>query len=450
MRPRVRRALSVLAVLLLGVAGCGNSDDDTGANPGSNGNGGDGTLADRDTFEPISSVPGVTDEAITYAVIGVEANNPLGTCILDCYLAGVQAYFDYRNAEGGIFGRDLEIGPVLDDEVAQNQARSLEVVSSDDVFGVFDAPLVASGFADLDTAGIPTYSWGIHTESIGRPSIFPSVAPLCQECPVRVAVYAAHQVEADRVATLGYGASGQSRGCVGTANDTFETYGSDLGMEVAYTNDSLDFGLPNGVAPEVTAMDDADVEFVATCLDLNGMKTLAEEMERQGMGDVPLLHPNTYNQQFVSEAGDLFEGDFVTMGFLPFEAERNEALNAFLQAMEEAGEEPTELAMTGWINADAAFTSLLSAGPRFDRATVIDAMNALTDYDAGGLVVPIDWTRQRTPPGDGTNGTEHECGALVRIVDGRFQTVLPPETPWLCWGYEDPGWTEPTPTTFAD
>ena len=98
-------------------------------------------------------------------------------------------------------------------------------------------------------------------------------------------------------------------------------YSADTGVELAYTNDDLAYGLPNGIGPEVTAMKDAGVDFVSTCIDLNGMKTLAQELQRQGMDDVVLYHPNTYNQDFVAEAGDLFEGDIVSVGFRPFEAD---------------------------------------------------------------------------------------------------------------------------------
>ena len=63
------------------------------------------------------------------------------------------------------------------------------------------------------------------------------------------------------------------------------------GQEVGYINDEMAFGLPNGVGPEVTAMREAGVDFIYGCLDLNGMKTVAQELERQGMGDVHMLPP---------------------------------------------------------------------------------------------------------------------------------------------------------------
>jgi branched-chain amino acid transport system substrate-binding protein len=451
----VRGIVAVVVVLSLGATACGNSGDDDSSTPTepADGSGRSGPVseAERDTFEPISGVPGVTDDEIAFAVIGVKANNPLGTCILDCYLAGIEAYFDYRNAEGGIFGRELTVGSVLDDEVSQNQAKALEVISSDEAFGAFNAPLLASGFADLDGAGIPTYSWGIHgPDAADRQAIFPSIAPLCPDCVLRAIAYGAQHVEATRVASLGYGITANSKDCANASAGTIETYSDDVGAESAYVNDDLDYGLPNGIAPEVTAMKEAGVDFVVACIDLNGMKTLAAELERQGLGDVPMYHPNTYNQQFVREAGDLFEGDLVLAQFLPFEAERTESLDAFLSTIEENGEEPTEMAMVGWINADAAFTSLLAAGPEFDRESVIAAMNSITDYDAGGLINPIDWTRQHAISQGPTNGYAQECSVMLQVVDGAFEPLAPADEPWLCWDNDSADWSDPVPTSFAE
>jgi ABC-type branched-subunit amino acid transport system substrate-binding protein len=456
MSQRLRGFTTALALLSLGAAACGNSEDGGSSAPDTGAAGAGGATetdeADRDTFEEITGVPGVTDDAITFAVIGVKSNNALGTCVLDCYQEGIEAYFAHRNAEGGIYGRELRVGSVMDDEMAQNQARALDVISSDDAFAVFNAPLVASGFGDLDAAGVPTYSWGIHgTEAAGRETVFPSRAPQCGDCTFRAVPYTAQLVGATKVGALGYGISENSKDCANASAASTERYGADVGAEVGYVNDSLSYGLPNGIAPEVTAMKREGVDFIALCLDLNGAKTLAQELARQGMGDVPMYHPNTYDHQFVAEAGDLFEGDVVAVQFTPFEAERSGSLDAFLTWMEETGAEPTELAMVGWINADAAFTSLLAAGPQFDRESAIAAMNSITDYDAGGLLNPIDWTRQHNPPteDDRSNDYAQECLATVRVVDGAFDLAdAPPDKPWMCWSNDNRDWAEPVPTSF--
>ena len=51
------------------------------------------------------------------------------------------------------------------------------------------------------------------------------------------------------------------------------------------------------------------VEFVTSCLDMNGMKVLADELDKQGMGDVVMLHPNSYDADFVAANADILEGD---------------------------------------------------------------------------------------------------------------------------------------------
>jgi hypothetical protein len=447
----------VAASVLVLAAACGNSggDDassDSGESSGTEAPSGGGE-SNRDEFVEISGVPGVSDDEISFTVVGTKVGNPLGTCILDCYVEGLEAYFAFRNDQGGIYGRDLVIGDVLDDQLAQNQARALDVISGDSAFGSFQATLLAAGWGDLDAAGVPTWTWGIHAaDAANRPHIFPSTAIRCADCTTRAVSYAAMQAGAEHAALLGYGATENSKVCAQTAAKSVETYAADTGVDVAYVNDDLAFGLPNGIGPQVTAMKEAGVDFIATCIDLNGMKTLAQELQRQGMDDVVLYHPNTYNQKFVREAGDLFEGDFVTVAFRPFEAEsEGTELADFLEWMDRQGSEPTELAMVGWLNASLAFDGLLAAGPEFDRDSVTAAINAMTDFDAGGLLEPIDWTEAHTPYTQETRDQDSsdECAILLRVEGGEFTTVAPPETPWLCWSQTDLSWSEPEPTDFG-
>jgi hypothetical protein len=438
--------------VVLFAAACSNSTDTNKASSGDGtsttaGGGGGGASS-------ISGVPGVTDKAINYAVIGTKANNPLGTCILDCYKSGIDAYFAYRNSQGGIYGRKLGISKVLDDELSQNQVKALEVTSGNDSFGDFQATLLANGWATLDKAGVPTYAWGINfAEANGRPSVFQSLGEACGTCTSRTVVYAATLVKAKKVATVGYAVSQNSKDCANAVGDSVEKYSAQTGQKLAYRNDHLAFGLPNGIGPEVTAMKKAGVDFISTCIDLNGMKTLAQELDRQGMRDkVTLYHPNTYNQAFVKSAGGLFEGDFISAGFRPFESDTSSpGLKNYLKWMKKGGSELTELAMDGWINADLAYQGLKAAGPHFTRASVIAATNKLTAYSADGLLNPVNWSRQHNPPTEAdplTNGYKQECWAAVRVVKGNFKTVGPKSKPFLCWSNANRDWSEPVPTDF--
>ncbi|MCH7788625.1 MAG: ABC transporter substrate-binding protein [Acidobacteria bacterium] len=442
--------LGLLAVFALVGAACG--DDDSGDGGGdetttSAADSSETTAAEGDAFPTIEGVPGVSDDEIAFSVVGIKEGNPLGTCILDCYVDGIQAFFDYQNEQGGVFGRDLVIGEVLDDELANNQARSVEIIANDNSFGVFQATLIASGWGDLDDAGIPTFVWNIHAaESAGREAIFGNVASLCIDCLGRALPYEAQSIGATKVAALGYGISENSKVCAQSSYKAFEKYGPEIGAEAAYLNDQMEFGLPGGVATEVSAMIDAEVDFVTSCMDLNAMKTLAQEFDRQGYIDkVTLHHPNSYNHGFVAENAALFEGDFVSPGFIPYEADgEGTDLALVLERFEASGIELTEHAMVGWINAREAFDAISGAGEEFDQQSAIDALNSETSYSAGGLIPSIDWTTQHEPQSaDGGGGPALECSAAVIIVDGVFETFASPETPWNCWDNSNRDWTEP-------
>ncbi|MSO87980.1 MAG: branched-chain amino acid ABC transporter substrate-binding protein [Acidimicrobiia bacterium] len=448
------RNVGVALIVGLVMAACGNSSDDASPASTAASDSGAGTAnSDRDEFVSISGVPGVSDDEIAYAVVGTKSNNPLGSCILDCYAAGVEAYFAYQNSLGGIYGRDLVVRDVLDDELGQNQVRALEVISAEQDFGVFQATLLATGWGALDDAGVPTYAWGINaTEAANRMHIWPSLPVRCQDCPTRSVPYAAKSSGARHAASLGYGVSENSKVCAQTVAKAIEKYEPDTGVDIVYTNDDLAFGLPNGIAPEVTAMKKAGVDFISTCIDLNGMKSLAQELARQGMDDVVLYHPNSYSQSFVTEADGLFEGDYVTVQFRPFESDPGDSsLTEFLEWMKKQGDEPSEMAMVGWINATQAFDGLLAAGPNFDREKVTAATNAMTDFDAGGLLMPVDWTVSHVPYTNATRSANDadECTVLVKVVDGVFETVGPVAEPGLCWSGSDLAWSEPKPAAFG-
>jgi len=172
------------------------------------------------------------------------------------------------------------------------------------------------------------------------------------------------------------------------------------------------------------------------------------------MEDVVLYHPNTYNHTFIAEAGGVFDGDYVVPGFTPFESDIDlEMFDRYFEYMDQRGVTPSELAMTGWINADQAFQGLLAAGPAFNRQAVTDASNAFTAYDAGGLLNPIDWTRQKEAPTQDdqvTHGHVFECLAPTVVVDGALETFADPSTPWVCWENADQSWYEPEQITFGD
>ena len=99
-----------------------------------------------DSFVPITGVDGVTDTEIAYSIIGVQSVNPLGTCMMECFNQGVQAYFNYVNDAGGVHGRKLVVKKTIDDELAKQQEKALEVINAKDSFGVFAIGQLLEGY----------------------------------------------------------------------------------------------------------------------------------------------------------------------------------------------------------------------------------------------------------------------------------------------------------------
>jgi hypothetical protein len=448
--PSRTRLVAIAIAVAVAAAACSNAKADNGSGDGPTST---ARIASGAQASGSNNSPGVTADEIRFAAFGTNANNPTGQCVLTCFDAGVKAYFAWRNSEGGLFGRRLVLSQELDDQVGQNHERALEIISADNVFGAFSSALVASGYADMAKAGIPLYTWALNfTEMNGHPSIYGDRAVLCAGCTSRFFPYSGSLVHAKKVAALGYGVAQNSRDCVASIDKSVKRFSARTGQSMAYTNDQLDFGLPNGLAPQVTAMKDAGVNFVATCLDLNGVKTLEQEMERQGMGDVPVLHNDSYDAGFIKDGGALFEGDIVQTSFRPFEANAaGSQLDRFKEWMGKTGEPLSEPALQGWINADLAYEGIKAAGPSFTRSSVIDATNRMTAFTGGGLIPPIDWSRQHEMWTDAdplTHGYATECRAFVRVTHGRFQLVGDKDKPFVCYDPKSQAWTSPTPTNF--
>jgi hypothetical protein len=448
--PRRRRLVALSLAIGLIVAACSSDDDDTtGSTDATTSSPGTGDLGQN---VPVDE-PGVTDSAINFAVLGTESGNPFGTCLLQCFTDGIEAYFEYRNTEsGGIYGRELKASRIVDDEFGKNQEKALEIIAADDTFATFSQANIATGWADLASEGIPLYVWNIEPSYVvDQESIFGNSPIFCQTCTSRPQAYAQEQIGATKLASVGYGVSDSSKKCAQASRDTANTYGPDIGgAENVYFNDALAFGFPNGIAPEVTAMKENGANGLVACIENTGYATILQEAQKQGLTLNALL-PNAYNAEYMSTQGGLFDGSIVQVSFRPLEATHIPIQDKYLEYMEKLDKTSSELAIIGWINASLAYEGLVAAGPEFSREKVIDATNQFTDFTADGWTVPVDWTKGHTAPTADTiaeTGQQYQCGAFVKIVDDEFQIVGDPDKPFACWPGTTFEWSEPEAMSF--
>ncbi len=282
----------------------------------------------------------------------------------------------------------------------------------------------------------------------GIESSFIPAGTQCVDCPSPMAVYGATAAGATKVASIGFGVSQASKDCVGRAESEFIEWGPANGIEFVYKNDDLPFGLPNGLGPEVTAMKDAGVDYVTTCVDQNSALALAQELERQGMSDVVVALPQGYGDAaFFADNAALLEGDSISIPYRPIEADQGDSIiPTMLEWFETSGITVNDYAIQGWMGADLAVTGLLAAGPQFDQASVVAATNEITDYDAGGLVPPVDWTTAHTARTADEPATM--CAAFLRVVGGVLEMSTDPAEPFTCFDLPMAEWTAPTQVSF--
>jgi branched-chain amino acid transport system substrate-binding protein len=417
-----------VATTALVAAACGNSTD-----RGDSGLGG-GRARSKDSAAPASNAPGVTADEIRVGGVA-SVTNPLGGKYADSF-AGVKAYFDMVNADGGVAGRKLVLVSERDDKVVNNDAEVQGLLEQDDVFAVIPVTtLLFSGAKRLVDAGVPTFGWIISQDWQGsaedpRPNLFgQNGSYLCFDCAGPLMPYVAKKAGKHKIGILAYNVP-QSAGCAKGVQASVDRYGEAADAQVVFTDSSLSYGTTD-LSVQVQKMTDAGVDLVTTCMDQQGVVTLAKELKKQGSDAIQFL-PNGYDHELLDEFGDLFEGSYLYPGMAPLEMDDPpEAMETMRKAFDDAGVDPTENAIIGWINADLFVRGLREAGDDLSRQGVIDAINSMTDWNAGGLVADVDWTtahRERAKQG---------CYAYLRIHDSEFEPVWgQPGKPFVCFDWD--------------
>jgi len=429
--------VTLVLVLVLVATACGNSEKNAKATTTaaqSSGSTAPVTNADLKKNVP-STQPGVTDSEIQVGGV-VAITNPVGGNY-GAAADGVRAYFAMVNSKGGIYGRKLVLKNVRDDKLANNQTEMQALVSQDNVFAAIPlASPLFTGAQTLTDAGVPGFGWNINPEYTGRDNLFGQTGSLCwtEKCPAHFIPWLAKQAGAEKVGILGF-AVPQAENCATAQRASYEKFGGDV---VTYDT-SLSYGVQN-LASQVSDMKSKGVQFVSTCMDGNTTLTLAKEMKKQGL-DAPLILPNAYDQAFVAKNAEFLNGSYVAPQFVPFESRpKLPAMQDYDTWMAKGKYKPSELSMIGWIDADEFYTGLKLAGPEFTRQKVIDGLNTLTAYDAGGLIPPIDWTTAHKDPTNNPEFRSDDCRSIVQIVDGKFKlTLTPPGKPVVCFKRSDPG-----------
>jgi ABC-type branched-subunit amino acid transport system substrate-binding protein len=429
---------SAVAIVALVATACGGSGSHK-AKPSSTSTsaGAHVTSAPPGGYPPVNQ-PGATPTEIRVSGVA-STTNPTGV-LYGTAFDGVQAYFDMVNSEGGVYGRRLVLANRHDDQTGSNRREVEAIVDQDHPFAVLPVSVVLFTGSDLlAKAGIPTFGWNIQDDWTGPQNFFAQTGALCNgsACPNPTLPWVAQKLGRKRVAVLAYTVA-QSADCADMIKASFDKYPS---AKVVVLDKSLAFGVTD-LSADVKKMADAKVDLVTTCMDANGVLTLAREMRQQGVNAVQYF-PDGYDHEFMSKYGGFFEGSIVGVQEAPLETKPPfPALTEFVKWMDKGGYRKTENAEVGWVNAAQFVAGLRAAGPDFTQQKVVDAINHAPPFDAGGMIAPLTWPRAHTDKHSGLR-----CTAFVKVHDSKFVPQFSPAgKPFTCLDPNLPDVTKAQPT----
>ena len=407
-RPSARLIRAGVAVAVVGalVAACGGS-----------GGGGGGGQTD-----------GVSATEIRVGGL-VALTGPLGNAYKGIS-EGVRAYFDLVNSQGGVNGRKLTLARVRDDgtNISRSTSQAIALVEQDHVFAVVGAssPIFPAG-RYLAQKGIPTFGTNFNVEWNSGPSLFGHNGSYNDyKAALPFLPWLAKKVGATTAATIAYTVASSADCSDGEAN-SFKKFGITVGLQ----DNSLQFGTTD-ITADIQRMKEQHVQFVATCMDPTGNTLVSKGLKKANLNNVVQYWPNGYDPDTLKSFADLMEGVYFGLQHVPFEsAAQSPAMQTFLAQMHKVfpNSQVGEEALDGWMNADLFVTGLRAVGRDVTRKKLVDAINKIRNYSAGGLVPPIDWTRQHTGPNPNA-----DCTAVVQVQRGQFVPVFGTGgTPFVCF-----------------
>lgn len=372
--------------------------------------------------------PGVTDTQIRIGAV-TSAAEQAGLKLSDT-VPGFEARIALENQAGGVHGRELVLAVNRDDGIMENDLTVTQLVTQDDVFAAAPvAPVLFTGVQELISDQVPTFGYNTSTDFQGAPNLFGFRGYLCYTCPVPAMPWLWRELERDRIGVLALGGIPQTQSCVDQIEAGVATYGT---AEIVFEDAGIALGQTDFSA-QVTQMIERDVDIVANCMDVNALLAVGEEMRKQRHDAIQMLFVG-YEPELISAYSDALEGAWAMTTFTPFEIESPPpGLAAFLAAMEEIDGPLNEFSLSGWVAADLLIEGLNAAGPDFDRQKVIESINQITDYNAGGIIARQDWTIQHDGP------APESCVVFGEVVDGVLEPRFGAEgMPFSCFDTESP------------
>ena len=381
---------------------------------------------------------GITSDTITVLVMA-DVGSPLAPGLFQGSIDGVKAWSNHVNSEGGLACRQIE---VLEHDSAINPTETTNgfLVACESAFAlVGTTALFALDTLDLQTCpdahgndiGVPDFAY-ITTEPPHQCSVvtFATSRPN-SACPYGGSGPRTVQSQVGHVQWLQENIEPDLNGVYLVPNDLPSTISSsmpqvrsfqEIGVVMEGEPGISGFTTQSEYGAFIQIMRDTNSNFAYSGSDDQSMIKWRSEAEAQGFdadSAIWMCQLACYTPSFL-EAGDVIEGTFTWIWFLPFnEADQNQELADFMKAIDDPF--PPAWAAGSWADG-VLFEQVVNAivadsGPNgVTRQAVLDGARSLTSFDVNGWWGPADYsTTQNIMP----------CFMVMQVQDGAFVRVYP-------------------------
>lgn len=332
---------------------------------------------------------------------------------------GVQAYFDYVNASGGVDGRKLVLAHNLDDGGNPSEFNQLAntLINQDHVFAVVG---VATAFFSPNIfleAGTPVYGYNVTGNWTPGQNLFAAGGSIQYYPAGEPEVnWWVKQVRGKSVGVVALGIASSNASC-----KVFAAGMAKAGIKVGYTDFNVSYG--GNLSPDVQRMQQAGVDTILSCMDVTDNISLARAVQQYGYTGVKQLWLNGNDQPTLNQYQSLMQNVWFSIAHVPFsyattDPSKYPGLVAYVDAMKKY--EPKyvydEVAIQGWESAALFAQGVKMAGNDLTQADVIARTNSITDFTAGGLTTPVNWTQSH----DVSKVTPPFCTAFIAVKGDSF------------------------------
>ncbi|WP_347177161.1 ABC transporter substrate-binding protein [Parafrankia sp. EAN1pec] len=353
--------------------------------------------------------PGITLDQVKLGLVISESG---GSGALTSARSGIDARLSEANAAGGVHGRRISYSWRDDHSSVAEDARATEdLVHRDSVFGLLAATSSLGGSLDsLVAEQVPVVGLAADANWVKQSNFFSYM----YQGSVPVLAGYIRSAGGTKVAVVTPGASPFTAGAAKTVGDEMSLNGLTYVGSFPYSRGA---DSPEQVARNIAA---SGANALVALTIPEDLAALMQALRAAVPNLAVTVAMSGYDRSILPAFGRALAGVSIPVYFRPFEA-GGPAIERYRQSMAtfapQAPFPEQQFAMNAYIYADIFLRGLELAGPCPTREGFINALRGVDNYDAGGLIAPVDLADNLAQP--------PMCHSIVQVspAGDAFQVV---------------------------